>query len=198
MVFAFEFLFLRMFIVEVFAEYETPSTPYQLIETLSDAVNNQNIWEYISLFESGIQEEMKEYMGTCGSTDFFSEQRRDIISIASSSDEVAIQEKDSFSDVLVLRVRENVQYSTKYLAENSYKSSGIQENYYVLIKEDNSWKIARISAAESESNRTRASVSCPLKLQSILQKIKTIIIMVRERKSYLFLYTWVMFYPMNG
>lgn len=138
--------FSRMLYEKVFAGNETLSTPYQLIETFSEAVNNQNIEEYISLFESGIQEEMSEYIDTCGSTDFFAEQRRDIISIVSAGDEVALQEKETFSDVLAFKVRENIQYSAEYLAENSDRSSGIQENYYILVKEDGDWKIYRISA----------------------------------------------------
>ena len=148
--------FLRMLYVEIFAGNETSSTPYQLVGNFSEAVNNQNIEEYISLFESGIQKEMKEYIDTCGSTDFFSEQRRDIVSIVSASDEVAMQEKDTFSDVLVLRVRENIQYNTKYLAENSNISSGIQENYYILVKEDEDWKIYRVSATKVSAKQDRA------------------------------------------
>ena len=140
------FSFSLMLYVKVFVGDGTSSTPYQLIETSSEAVNNQDIEEYISLFESGIQEEMNEYIDTCGSTDFFAEQRRDIISIVSAGDEVAIQEKETFSDVLIFRVKENIQYNAKYLAENSDRSSGIQENYYILVKEDGDWKIYRISA----------------------------------------------------
>ena len=144
--------------IQVCAESETESTPVQLIYEYANAVNEHNVWKYISLFESEIQEEMKEYIRDCGTDEFFSTERREIISIAAENDQIAAQEKEMFSDVLVFRVRENIIYSANDLKMNS----GINEHNYVLIKEDGEWKIYRISGVENTNTKSRASaISCP-------------------------------------
>lgn len=123
------------------------STAECLIKKYIECRNNKNVDEYVQLFSSDIQREMKDYIDECGYESFFIEEDAEILSIKEGDASVALEEKGMFQDVKVYEVTENITYKKDIRRSTCALKNGININNYVLVKENGKWYLHRISAA---------------------------------------------------
>lgn len=64
-------------------------------------------------------------------------------------------------DCVVYKVVENISYSNTRLIIQSQRFSGLSQHYFVFKKENEDWKIERVSANASDEKLARSSLSCP-------------------------------------
>ncbi len=142
-----------------------------LIEEFVNSVNDQDIQGYIALFAPEISKEMSQYLRENGEDEFFVESHRDIISIEKTDAECAAKEKEAYEDVAVYRVVENIEYKNKIKRDTCELNEGINTDDFVMVQQDGSWYIYRVSAANIEQNdKASASLSCPTSIKVYLTK----------------------------
>ncbi len=133
------------------ASYE----PEQLIYNFIDAVNSKDTETYLSLFTNDNKVEMEAFIEQNGNTDFFKESNIEIKNLKKLSDEVGKEsanltddEYTKYNDIAVYYTEENTTVKDDNdLVNTDTLSNGYTYKDYVIVKENNEWKILRVSTA---------------------------------------------------
>ena len=128
------------------AHEEKTDVKEQIIWEFVDAVNRQDVDQYVSLFTDDIQDEMKDYLKANGSESTFAESHREILSIEKTECVVPEKEQGQFEDAVIYRVTEDVTYKEN-ARQNTYALiSGVATHDYVIVLENGNWRLYRVSA----------------------------------------------------
>ena len=128
-----------------------------LIYEFADAINTRNMDKYVSLFSKDIQGEMEDYINTRGQKESFAEEKVEILKIEKT--EIIAPEKSypQFDDAIVFLVYENVHYDENITHKTYPMISGETEKYYVVVLEDDVWKLYRVSAVPGKQQSRNLS-----------------------------------------
>ena len=122
----------------------------ETIQEYADSINRGDIARYIKLFTSDNQEEMKDYLDSWGTEDFFREENVEIKELKRLSDRVG-RRSAAVSDEEVSPYDDVAVYYTDMLVKardtsDEYVKSGHHFRDFVFVKENGEWKILRISS----------------------------------------------------
>lgn len=122
----------------------------ELVTEVVEAMNNEDVTTYISLFDEENQLLMNEYVMENGTDDFFQAEKTTVLNAKELTPELGISvaritaaEQETYEDIRVIYVKEKV----KAKAGSDVVEDGVDYNAYVIGTEDGTRKIIRISAA---------------------------------------------------
>lgn len=122
----------------------------KMIQAYADSVNRDDIARYIKLFTRDNQLEMKAYLDSWGTEDFFHGENIEIKDIKQLSDRVGRRsagisddEVSQYDDVVIFYTDMTVH--AKQTADENVKNGHTFQDF-VFVKENGEWKILRISS----------------------------------------------------
>lgn len=135
-------------VLPIEAAKETGESPtvQSLVYEYAEAVTSKDIDQYIELFTLENQRSMYEYVSEFGQKDFFHEEDIEITNIRELSTNtgkrsagLSIDEVSAYEDLAV------------YYAEMSVNGSQKEYKTFILVKENNKWKILRVSTPDLQA-----------------------------------------------
>lgn len=147
------FLLTNVFTFKVGAQQVDNEEAVALVYQFINATNANDVDAYIELFAEDIRDEMHEYVRSYGSSNFFQELSINLEDLQILSEETAIQsaqiteELEKYEDVIVAYAEMNIQYKddNDFIINDYAQNDGIYYRNYVLVKEEGTWHILRVS-----------------------------------------------------
>lgn len=130
--------------------------PKNLVFEFIQAVNNNDIQAYISLFTNENQREMNKYIKEIGPNNFFKEESIALINltrlsnnIGEKSANISNEENKKYKDTVVYYAEENIQFKQDNgLRTDDILDSGYNYRNYVIVREGDQWKLLRVSSPD--------------------------------------------------
>lgn len=122
---------------------------YDIVQSVVEFINDEDVINYISLFDSYNQNLMNEYVSDNGTDGFFQTEHIELLEVKElsydigiSSAQVSAGELENYTDIQVYYTKEQLQVK----ATSDVLQNGISYKVYVLGLENGERKIIRISA----------------------------------------------------
>lgn len=152
----------NIYIDELQTKKEDKNDAYEKESVIYDyakAVNDKDVDKYISLFAQDIQKEMRAFLDIKGRSDFFLEDACNILLIEEQKD-VFPDINEEYKTITRFLVVEEIDFKDTISRDVCKLKQGINNCEVVLVKEDNEWRIGRISS-KNETIGTYNTLTCP-------------------------------------
>lgn len=125
-----------------------------LVDKFVEAINNNDVDTYISLFTKDNQEEMMSFTKINGKDNFFQENNIELSKIKKLSDTVgktiiSNEENSKYSDIVVYYTETNMKVKNgNGINNDDILDNGYAYRVFVIVKENGDWKIVRVSSPD--------------------------------------------------